>query len=231
MGTKHEGYRLSLTLWKALWTFLQTSIGVGAGVIAIEMPASWEEFQAQWPVLLVPVAIATARALNNARKHLEWFRLPWEKAAAVLLTCAVLVSGCASHVCRLKETVSTPDPETGAVIVTKTNVQDYSWAWWKSTLDEGAGNVKYNWGPEEVGAIELGSTSTGLMGGDGTELILGVMQLMAPILNQWVAAQQSLGLAEIQRPGALSQVLGAVTSATGSASQEGGGTSVGTVTE
>ena len=94
MPVKNENYRIALTLWKAFWTFVQTAIGVGAGVVAIDMPGTWEEMKVKWPVLIVPLVLAIWRAFENARKQLGWFDWPnlGANAAKVLLICALLAT-------------------------------------------------------------------------------------------------------------------------------------------
>lgn len=84
MTNRH--YRASVTLWKALWAFIAVFAGAGAGIAAVELPETWEQFRATWPAIAVPLAIAVWRALENWRKNSHpdlgprW-HWPWEAGA------------------------------------------------------------------------------------------------------------------------------------------------------
>lgn len=62
-------YRPALTLKKALYTWLATTVAATAGIAAVDFPLSWLELRAQWPTLIVPLALAALRAYRNWRKH------------------------------------------------------------------------------------------------------------------------------------------------------------------
>lgn len=77
-------YRAAVTLWKAAWTFVYAMTGIGAGVLAVQLPESEEEFRANWLVFVLPIVAALWRALENYRKNYrddgtplwEW---PWAR--------------------------------------------------------------------------------------------------------------------------------------------------------
>lgn len=76
-------YSATITLWKAFWTWVTAMLGVGAGVLAIDAPATYDEFLTAWPALLLPMAFAIAKAFENWRKNAGYnttplFRWPWE---------------------------------------------------------------------------------------------------------------------------------------------------------
>lgn len=62
---KQREYRLGLTLWKAGWSFLNNSLGVGAGVLALAPPEKLSDLKENWPIILVPLGIAIVRATQN----------------------------------------------------------------------------------------------------------------------------------------------------------------------
>lgn len=93
-------YRVGVTIWKGLWTYLATLGVVGAtDVVAIGIPDDSSALLAQWPVLLVSLAPAVWRVIENIRKNYrpdgrpmwEW---PWTRLVAVLCVAAFL-GGCA----------------------------------------------------------------------------------------------------------------------------------------
>ena len=65
----HQGYSAAVSLWKAFWTFVQVSFGVGGGVLAIKTPATFEELKEVWPTLAIPLLLAVFRAVENLRKN------------------------------------------------------------------------------------------------------------------------------------------------------------------
>lgn len=69
MRIQNEKYNAAVTLWKAAWMFAQATLGVGAGVLAVTLPDSADEFEVAWPALLFPLALAIAKAVNNIRKN------------------------------------------------------------------------------------------------------------------------------------------------------------------
>jgi len=64
-----QAYSLGKTIWKAFWTFVQGTVGVGAGVLAIKLPETAGEFAEAWPALLAPLGFAIWKALENYRKN------------------------------------------------------------------------------------------------------------------------------------------------------------------
>lgn len=62
-------YRISRTVWKAFWTFLATTVGVGAGMAAINMPDTLVDFKTKWPTLLIPLGLAALKAIQNINKN------------------------------------------------------------------------------------------------------------------------------------------------------------------
>lgn len=64
-----KNYKLSLGLYKSLFAFLEVSLGIGAGVIAVDPPASFEELKSTWPAFVLAVAAAIFRFFSNRRKH------------------------------------------------------------------------------------------------------------------------------------------------------------------
>ena len=85
MGRTDEQYRAATTVWKAVWTFIGTSLCAGGAVAAIQLPETWEEFRAAWPALIVPLGLAIWRAVENYRKNrrndgLPAWQWPWTRA-------------------------------------------------------------------------------------------------------------------------------------------------------
>ena len=84
MSTADTRYRAGVTVWKAVWTFIATSAGVGVAVVQVQMPETWKEFRAAWPALVVPLGLALWRAMENWRKNsrddgLAVWQWPWSR--------------------------------------------------------------------------------------------------------------------------------------------------------
>ncbi len=62
---QQRDYKLGVTLWKAGWSFINNSLGIGAGVLAISPPEKLSDLKDNWPVILVPLGIAVIRAGRN----------------------------------------------------------------------------------------------------------------------------------------------------------------------
>jgi hypothetical protein len=92
MGT----YKVSVTLWKALFEFLAVTVGVGAGAAAVNFPETWEEFQQIWPALAAPLILAAWKAIRNWWKNggKDWINLPW--GGFVIVLASFTLMGCAT---------------------------------------------------------------------------------------------------------------------------------------
>ena len=66
---KAENYKLSVGLYKALFAFLQVSLGIGAGVVTVNPPASFPEFQQTWPAFVLALVSALLKLFTNYRKQ------------------------------------------------------------------------------------------------------------------------------------------------------------------
>lgn len=99
-------YSAFLTLWKAFWTYAQT-VGVlgAADVVAVGLPEDRAALLAQWPVLVIALAPALWKVIENVRKNWldsgaplwewPWARLVKPTKLIVLLSLSLALSGCA----------------------------------------------------------------------------------------------------------------------------------------
>ena len=99
-------YSAFLTIWKAFWTYAQT-VGVlgAADVAAVGLPDDRAALIAQWPVLVIALAPALWKVLENIRKNWldsgaplwewPWARLVKPTRLIVLLSLSLALSGCA----------------------------------------------------------------------------------------------------------------------------------------
>lgn len=62
-------YQASITLLKAALRFVTVMLGVGAGVLAVEPPATLEEFWQTWPAWVFALVLAVFKAWDNYRKN------------------------------------------------------------------------------------------------------------------------------------------------------------------
>jgi hypothetical protein len=89
-------YKIGITIWKGVWTWIQTAGVMGAtGVLAIEWPEDPEVYTKEmWVAFLISLIPAVWRVLENWRKNSRetprW-NWPWKLALIVLL-----VPGCAT---------------------------------------------------------------------------------------------------------------------------------------
>lgn len=65
----NKDYQARLTLYKAVREFIKVTFGLSAGILAVAPPETFEDFKRQWPVLLVSLALALWKALENYRKN------------------------------------------------------------------------------------------------------------------------------------------------------------------
>lgn len=92
-------YNPSVTLWKGVWAYLASIGVVGAtDVAAVGIPATWEEFAAKWPALLVALLPAVWRVVENYRKNGGGGRAPmweWRDVPRKIWPLCLLIGVCA----------------------------------------------------------------------------------------------------------------------------------------
>lgn len=91
--TMDKKYSAATTLWKALIAFLVTLGATNAAVLsAVEIPATWDQFKAQWPTLLISLIVAALKAYANWRKNRDKkddAPHPLVPSAGIVLLCAL----------------------------------------------------------------------------------------------------------------------------------------------
>lgn len=153
-------YSAGVTLWKAFWQFVVAMTGVGAGVLAVKLPDTEDEFISTWPVVVVPVVLAVWRGLRNYMKQhdiefsidgiRDWVS-NWP-ALHVILIASVLLTGCVST--GFKETVAADG-------VTTTEYKAMSAAWPFGKLDTTNHEFGYQW-TKDGGDIKTGQNAEGV---------------------------------------------------------------------
>ncbi len=101
--TMDKKYSAATTLWKALIAFLVTLGATNAAVLsAVEIPATWDQFKAQWPTLLISLIVAALKAYANWRKNRDKkddAPHPLVPSAGIVLLCALTgLMGCKTWV-------------------------------------------------------------------------------------------------------------------------------------
>lgn len=184
-----NGYSVGVTLWKALWTLAgSTAAGAAAaGVLAIQLPESWEEFVKAWPALAVPLVLAMLRAADNWRKNsgspwAEWLRTrSWLPGALVLVI--MVGSGCTSVTSGYETRTSSTDPETGVVEVMDETMNHTVRSFW-AEVQEAAFNQAINVRGDEGYEVLLGSRAVGM---DSTGVPIAISQMIQQTVSSAVA--------------------------------------------
>lgn len=117
----------------------------------------------------VAVLMAVWRAFNNWRKNKKHPILPPWTGFCIALFCCFLFLGCAHNVADFREGMTStdfnPDGTVANITESHTSFKQANTVTWGSELQEGAGNMSYDWS-EEGGYIAVGNAATEMKAGE-----------------------------------------------------------------
>lgn len=201
---RKEAYRIGTTLWKAMWTWIYSTFGVGAGVLTIAQPETWEEFQATWPTFLFALLPPIATAIENLRKNYNDNGSPlWSWPMVVdkihrpgmYLAFAVILCGCATSV-RSQFTESITDAETGNVTLTTLDLRSKAGIF--AELDTTNQSGKYTLTEAGDWILTLGLDAEGLRNTGQVEALSVAIQGLVEMNALWAPVVQQVMLERLK---------------------------------